>query len=49
MKEMNIKQVRKKTGNRNYDIVCPDCKGMLDDIIDSKHLYCPRCNTEWRV
>jgi len=31
------------------DIVCPDCKGMLDDMPDSKHLLCKKCNIEWRV
>jgi len=38
------------------DIICPECKGMLDDkyIKDRegrpyKHLYCPKCNIEWRI
>jgi len=38
-----FKQIKKK------DIVCPDCKGMLEDIEYSEHLYCPACNIEWRV
>ena len=31
------------------DIVCPECKGKLDDIQDSNHLYCVNCHIEWRV
>jgi len=31
------------------DIICPKCKGMLEDIKNSKHLYCKSCNIEWRV
>jgi len=30
------------------DIVCPDCKGMLEDT-ETTSLYCPRCNVTWRV
>ena len=30
------------------DIVCPDCKGLLKDT-DTTSLYCPNCNTTWRV
>lgn len=31
------------------DIICPDCKGMLEDVDDSTNLYCPACHIEWRV
>jgi len=30
------------------DIICPDCKGMLEDT-ETTTLYCPNCNTNWRV
>ena len=31
------------------DIICPQCKGMLEDVDNSKNLYCKNCHIEWRV
>lgn len=37
------------------DIICPECKGMLEDKIHKKdkhswrNLYCNRCEIEWRI
>jgi len=31
------------------DIVCPKCKGLIEDVEFSKNLYCPSCDIEWRV
>ena len=46
--DFGIKENHKSMATKK-DIVCPDCKGMLDDIDNSRHLFCPSCHIEWRV
>jgi len=33
----------------NKDIICPECKGMLNDVEGSISLFCKKCNIVWRV
>ena len=46
--DFGIKENHKSMATKK-DIVCPDCKGMLDDVFNSKHLFCQNCHIEWRV
>ena len=46
--DFGIKEEHRSMATKK-DIICPDCKGMLDDVPNSRHLYCPKCHVEWRV